>query len=152
MKILPHRRRGLYCHSSLPDDLGIQYQSYTKHSIVAEDQFIQVLPGLGHTGSVPFDDVHGWYRSYRGLAGSLKYHSVWKGWNVFEHQLFPQPLKNAVLVMLMAQNRRYAQLTSSSSSSANSEVVNPLEETNLISRLPMQLIYYIMEFAVSFVS
>ena len=36
MTLLPHTQRGLYCHSSLPDDLGIQYQSYrSKESIVA---------------------------------------------------------------------------------------------------------------------
>ena len=37
--LLPHSQRGLYCHSSLPDDLGIQYQSYqSKESIVAENE------------------------------------------------------------------------------------------------------------------
>lgn len=36
-------------HSSLPDDLGIQYQSYPEGSIVAEDDRIVIFPGLGHT-------------------------------------------------------------------------------------------------------
>ena len=37
--LLPHQRRGLYCHSSLPDDLGIQYQSYqSKDTVVAENE------------------------------------------------------------------------------------------------------------------
>jgi hypothetical protein len=37
--LLPHQQRGLYCHSSLPDDLGIQYQSYqSKESIVAANE------------------------------------------------------------------------------------------------------------------
>ena len=46
----PHSKHGFYCHSSLPDDLGIQYQSYGKDDVVAQDEFITVLPGLGHTG------------------------------------------------------------------------------------------------------
>lgn len=42
--LLPHQQRGLYCHSSLPDDLGIQYQSYqSKESIVAANE---VRPAL----------------------------------------------------------------------------------------------------------
>jgi hypothetical protein len=60
--ILPHSRHGIYCHSSLPDDLGIQYQSYEKNAVVAKDEHIRVSSGLGHTGSEPFDDQHGWYR------------------------------------------------------------------------------------------
>ena len=37
--LLPHGQRGLYCHSSLPDDLGIQYQSYdSRDSVVAQDE------------------------------------------------------------------------------------------------------------------
>lgn len=49
--MLPHSRHGFYCHSSLPDDLGIQYQSYAQDDVVAEDEYVRVLPGLGHTGS-----------------------------------------------------------------------------------------------------
>ena len=60
VKLLPHQRRGLYCHSGLPDDLGIQYQSYPKEACIAQDNMITVLPGLGHTGSEPFDETHGW--------------------------------------------------------------------------------------------
>lgn len=74
MKLLPYQRRGLYCHSGmylinknefknisegLPDDLGIQYQSYQKSAIVAEDSYITLHPGLGHTGSEPFDEQRG---------------------------------------------------------------------------------------------
>ena len=52
--MLPHSKHGFYCHSSLPDDLGIQYQSYAQDDVVAEDEYVRVLPGLGHTGeSVP---------------------------------------------------------------------------------------------------
>jgi hypothetical protein len=105
IKLLPHGRRGIYCHSGLPDDLGIQYQSYpSKDAIVAQDQFITLLPGLGHTGSDPFDEQHGWYRSWRGLAGTVSYKAKWKGWNPWEHRLFTRELKDAVKTMLLCQN------------------------------------------------
>lgn len=113
---------------------------------MAQDQYVQLLPGLGHTGSEPFDDVHGWYRSYRGLAGSIKYHSTWKGWSPFEHHQFPKHLQDAVLTMLLANNRRYNALTSSSSS--GSDWISQ-EVQNLISVLPKYVVYHIMEFAVS---
>jgi hypothetical protein len=54
VRLLPHSRHGFYCHSALPDDLGIQYQSYGKDDIVAEDDSITIYPGLGHTGSLCF--------------------------------------------------------------------------------------------------
>ena len=39
--------------------LGIQYQSYRSGDIIASDEHITLHPGLGHTGSIPFDEVHG---------------------------------------------------------------------------------------------
>ena len=32
----PHQNRGVYVHSNLPDDLGIQYQTYHKDQIISE--------------------------------------------------------------------------------------------------------------------
>lgn len=104
MVLLPHTCRALYCHSSLQDDLGIQYQSYRKHDIVAEDEHLVIRPGLGHTGSEPFDETHGWYRAHRALAGSITYTAQRKGWTPFEHRIFPEPLKNAVVSLLMCHN------------------------------------------------
>ena len=49
-RMLPHSKHGFYCHSALPDDLGIQYQSYAQTEVVAEDECITLWPGLGHTG------------------------------------------------------------------------------------------------------
>jgi hypothetical protein len=51
MHLYPHERKAIYCHSGLPDDLGIQYQSYKREAIIAEDDKIVLHPGLGHTGS-----------------------------------------------------------------------------------------------------
>lgn len=91
--MLPHSRQGFYCHSGLPDDLGIQYQTFSKNQIVAEDDIITVYPGLGHTGSEPFDQVNGWYKSYRGPCGNISYRSIHKGWNIAQHSLFPKELQ-----------------------------------------------------------
>ncbi|KAJ1410926.1 hypothetical protein B484DRAFT_455741, partial [Ochromonadaceae sp. CCMP2298] len=105
VRLLPHQSRGLYCHSHLPDDLGIQYQSYSKDDIVASDEHITILPGLGHTGSRPFDEMHGWYRAYRSLAGSVSYCAEYKGWSPFDHKIFPKQLRKAVVTMLLCQNK-----------------------------------------------
>jgi hypothetical protein len=130
IKLLPHQRRGIYCHSSLPDDLGIQYQSYAKDNIVAEDKFIRILPGLGHTGARPFDDIDGWYRGYRALAGQVYYSAKWKAWSPFQHTMFPRPLKDAVLTMLLCEKRINFDGGFSRS----------------LAVLPRDLIYYILEF------
>lgn len=113
MRVEPHRRIALYCHSGLPDDLGIQYQSFRKEDIIAADDFITLHPGLGHTGSEPFDETSGWYRSYRGLAGRVTYAVVWKGWTIEQHSLFPVELKKAVVTMLLCEksDRPYLEQT-----------------------------------------
>lgn len=49
MTLLPRGRRAFYIHSSLPDDLGIQYQAYREDEIILESEHIVVYPGLGHT-------------------------------------------------------------------------------------------------------
>jgi hypothetical protein len=118
VRLLPHTTRALYCHSGLPDDLGIQYQSYKKTDVVAADDHIVIRPGLGHTGAEPFDETHGWYRAYRALAGSLTYTVRRKGWSPFEHKIFPAPLKDAVLSLLLCQNQDHY-LRSKSASGGN---------------------------------
>ena len=49
--VLPRKRQAFYIHSGLPDDLGIQYQSYNEDDVVAESDHLVILPGLGHTVS-----------------------------------------------------------------------------------------------------
>lgn len=122
VKLLPHTCRALYCHSGLPDDLGIQYQSYKKTDLVAADAHIEIRPGLGHTGAEPFDEQHGWYRAHRGPAGSISYTVQRKGWTPFEHAIFPTPLRRAVVSLLQCQNHDHflASIAASSSSSSSS--------------------------------
>jgi hypothetical protein len=105
-KMMPHSRHAFYCHSGLPDDLGIQYQSCRKDTVSASDDHVAIMPGLGHCGSTPFGNRNtdgGWYRSYRTLAGSVRYRSALKGWNMREHTIFPTAMKQAVYAMLLAQ-------------------------------------------------
>jgi hypothetical protein len=152
--------RALYCHSSLPDDLGIQYQSYSQNAVVAQDDFVSILPGLGHTGNEPFDDHHGWYRSYRGLAGTIKYHAKWKGWNCNEHYQFSTPLKDAVMTMLLAEKRSPTDpnriLAGSLRSPQGSRKKACLEISRkseyYLSSLPKYVIFHILEFMVSVLS
>jgi hypothetical protein len=103
--LLPHERKAIYCHSGLPDDLGIQYQSYERGRIFAKDEHISLIAGLGHTGSEPFETTNGWYRNWRGMAGRVSYRPKLKGWNPFENSIFPAPLKEAVRTMLLTHNR-----------------------------------------------
>lgn len=105
-KIQPHARHAFYCHSDLPDDLGILYQSCRKDSITVQDEHVQILPGLGHCGHRPFGNRStdgGWYRSNRTIAGTVRYRSKLKGWNMEEHKVFPPPMRAAVATMLKAQ-------------------------------------------------
>jgi hypothetical protein len=155
---------------------------------------MQILPGLGHTGSTPFDEQFGWYRSYRGLAGSVTYYVRWKGWNIWEHHSFPQSFQERILTLLLCNHRCGHEIlyellqssstisnpsASSSSSAAATSSVPMVDDINnsdgnhpLISvttsitspeggerrrgrplnigDLPRHVIYYIMEFMVSF--
>jgi len=105
--LLPNSINAFYCHSSLPDDLGIQYQTYRKDDIIAEDDHISIHPGVGHTGSEPFDETNGWYRSYRGLSGIVNYKCRIKGWTITSHKLFPKVLKKSIIQMLLCNNYKF---------------------------------------------
>jgi hypothetical protein len=164
INMLPGQTVAVYLHSGLPDDLGIQYQTYNKESIVAEDEHISVLPGLGHTGSQPFDEVHGWYRAYRGLAGGMSYRCRRKGWTIWDHTLFPEHFQEGVLTMLMCRERSlnvlyrrrhlllpaYASYALQDPSAISTMTPNPnLDRKRELGLLHTHILYYIMEFMVS---
>lgn len=52
-------------------------------------------------GSEPFDEVNGWYRAFRGLAGTVRYSARLKGWDIWNHAHFPAPLRRAVRTLLL---------------------------------------------------
>lgn len=142
VRLLPHSRRAIYCHSNLPDDLGIQYQSYHRDDVVAEDEYLRLLPGLGHTGSAPFEDQHGWYRSYRGLAGTVHYKAAWKGWTHLEHRIFPVPLRSAVIAMLVCGQHGLGR----GEQRASCLAVSPRARPAGLWKLPAHVICSIMEY------
>lgn len=123
----PNCVRAFYCHSSLQDDLGIQYQSYRENDIIEENDDISIHPGLGHTGSEPFDDTYGWYRKYRGLAGAISYKRHMKGWMIESHSSFPNIVKKNVVQVLNCQNQCS-------------------RDNESIGKLPLFLIYNILEY------
>jgi hypothetical protein len=124
--LLPYQQIGFYCHSALPDDLGIQYNTHTKDQIVCENEHIVVTPGLGHAGKRLFDDHDGWYRAYRGPCGGFGYTAAVKGWSIWNHRLFPAPFKQSVKAMLQANYQS-------------------IRFHNILRKLPRFLVAYIME-------
>jgi hypothetical protein len=61
VRILPGGCSAIYIHSSLPDDLGIQYRSTAApDEVTLDNDHLRIMPGLGHTGSRPFDTRRGY--------------------------------------------------------------------------------------------
>ena len=104
--VRPHHTVGLFVHSALPDDLGIQYQTYNRQAPFAEDAHVALLPGLGFTGAVPFDSRHGWNRLNRGMSGRLTYFAVPCHWSLAQHATFPASLRSAVKTLLLSQHQK----------------------------------------------
>jgi hypothetical protein len=130
--LLPNEERAIYVHSDLQDDLGIQYQSFGSHNHqMVEDDYIIVYAGVGHAGSEPFDVTNGWFtnvhgsRSARGPAGSISYTSKLKGWNPWDHLIFPSEIHDAVLTMLLVHGR--------------------MHPSNPMRNLPLHVLYHILE-------
>lgn len=113
-RMLPHRVHGFYIHSSLPGDLGIQYQSYQQNEIVCADEHLMLTPGIGHAvrhdvpSCEPFDQHDSWYRNYRCMAGTVTYKARRKGWSPFTHRIFPKEMRLGVVAMLHCQLRDIA--------------------------------------------
>lgn len=141
--LLPHSCHGIYIHSDLPDDLGIQYQSYGKDSIVAQDDHISIYPGMGHTSCEPFDEQHGWYRPWRGPCGSFTYTARHKGWTISTHRIFPIEVRNAAFAMLLCQLRLERMQEVDLKRKQNSRRSLSLGPSL---SLPRFVIYYILEF------
>lgn len=165
IKLLPGQKCSLYIHSGLPDDLGIQYQSYGKGSIVAEDDHLLMYPGLGHTvfymlqlshylhaqqGCEPFDEINGWYRAYRGLSGTLNYRCQRKMWNIWCHRDFPLHFRECVKTVLLCRERRLRTLFPLEAPSFVLESKEKSSENNCleIGLIHTHILYYIMEFMV----
>lgn len=112
VRIAPGEAVVFYVHSSLENDLGIAYQSYsTSRPIVADDN-ISIYPGYARIGSIPFDDEdmrhhHAWWRPGRGLAGGIQYRCIRKQWSCELHMEFPSTaFRTAVFTFLMIAQLR----------------------------------------------
>ena len=116
--LLPHERKAFYCHSGLPHDLGIQYQSCRGGVVTCQDECMAILPGLGHCGSVPFDNEQGWFRHARSPCGMVRYRAKVKGYHMREHKIFPFDMREAARTLLgcyySARMARRSPLSSSS--------------------------------------
>ena len=116
--LLPHERKAFYCHSGLPHDLGIQYQSIRAGVVSCQDECMAILPGLGHCGSTPFDGDDGWFRHARSPCGMVRYKAKMKGYHVRDHKIFPLGMREAAKTLLgcyySARMARRSPLSSSS--------------------------------------
>lgn len=76
--------------------------------------------------------MNGWFRAHRGHAGDIHYRSRLKGWNIPQHLIFPEELREAVRSVLLCH-----------AVSAHSVAIGAAGE---LSSLPTFLIYNILEF------
>ena len=103
VRIKPGSARGFYIHSGLPDDLGLQYQSFhSQEEPAAQDEFLTVVPGIGHTGSEPFENYHGWYRAIRGPCGAVRYDAILRTWTAPTHREFPLALRKLTSAVILS--------------------------------------------------
>jgi len=122
---------GLYIHSAMHTDTGLNYQSFRRMGeVVCEDANLQVLAGMGHTSPIPFDREAGWFRPTRGPAGAIKYLEIPTIWSLESHSDFPVEFRAAVRVLLVchafgAKRGRRSHLP----------------------KIPTDLLYHILEFA-----
>ena len=107
-------------------------------------------------GAEPFDEVQGWYRAHRGLAGSIRYTCQRMGWTIWTHGLFPAPLRRGVTEVLLV--RRRAELAydhiqappPTESGGGGGGLLGSLRSQlpHRLMSLPLHVVYYILEFMV----
>ncbi len=107
---------------------------------------------------MPFDMVHGWYRAYRGFAGSIGYKCKRKGWTIWEHASCPAEMQEGVRTMGLVHQRAlntfyiYDDLSMPGMErqiSNTSTVSSVASDSSLrVMSVPLYLVYYILEFMV----
>jgi hypothetical protein len=70
-----------------------RYQSFRSSDVIAQDEILSLLPGVGHTGPRPFNS--GWYRGLRGLAGAVSYTALLRTWTPLTHHEAPLSMRAA---------------------------------------------------------
>ena len=94
---LSTRRRRAFLVLTLPGFCACacanRYQSFRSSDVIAQDEILSLLPGVGHTGPRPFNS--GWYRGLRGLAGAVSYTALLRTWTPLTHHEAPLSMRAA---------------------------------------------------------
>jgi len=99
-------KKGFYIHVEVDHDRGLLYQSYKRFDEeIASDGLLKIFPGKGHTSNFPFDESGGWWRTVRGLAGSVTYRTIRKTWHWKTHRQFPKEFRNVIVTLLLCKSR-----------------------------------------------
>ena len=83
------------------DDEGEEEGTWD-HEPAAQDEFLTVVPGIGHTGSEPFENYHGWYRAIRGPCGAVRYDAILRTWTAPTHREFPLALRKLTSSVILS--------------------------------------------------
>jgi len=101
-----YSKMGVYIHARNYTDQALFYQSYRNNNcIIAQDKYLKILPGRARCGVDPWNGTSGWWRSLRGLAGSVSYYAIRKNWSTKTHKDFPKSFKRIVLILLVLWRR-----------------------------------------------
>jgi hypothetical protein len=105
----PGQIRGVYIHSSRPDDKAIVYDNQQKLKTY-DDQFLSVLPGRSHVSPEAFGStpIWGWgtaWRDNREFVGKISYGVVYQLWNPNTHLNFGHNFRKTVEAILACQRR-----------------------------------------------
>ena len=108
----PGQVRGIYVHSSLPNDEGIVYDNYHSHvdNETPEDDFLCIKPGMAHLSPSAFGStpIWGWgdaWRPQRKFVGKLEYGVVYKLWNPKHHLVFGSKFQTLTMLLFACQRR-----------------------------------------------
>lgn len=115
MVLQPGEQRGLYIHSAhrstwgQRNSGGIRYQSvWSTTEAVGRGEHLEILPGKGHTSTVPFDSSYrAAFRSPRAFVGDIEYTIALPEWkpDLTIHLQWPVDFRFGVMVILLAHQR-----------------------------------------------
>jgi hypothetical protein len=115
IRLFPGQQVGLYVHSRAHGDEAIVYGE--KHAEVThEDAVMKLLPGIAHTGNVPFSrhgmwGYNGW-RSPRQFVGKINYGVKYFLWRPVPtlHANFPRGFRRFVQTLLLCHKSQHGTL------------------------------------------
>eukprot|EP00586_Coscinodiscus_wailesii_P002930 CAMPEP_0172481346 /NCGR_PEP_ID=MMETSP1066-20121228/7107_1 /TAXON_ID=671091 /ORGANISM="Coscinodiscus wailesii, Strain CCMP2513" /LENGTH=266 /DNA_ID=CAMNT_0013243511 /DNA_START=59 /DNA_END=856 /DNA_ORIENTATION=- len=112
IKLKPNQIRGIYIHSSRPDDQAIVYDNHSRmRRGSVDDCVLRILPGMAHVSTEPFGNIPIWgwgeraWRLHRKFVGCLEYGIVYRLWNPQEHLAFGHQFQGLALTLFACQRR-----------------------------------------------